>query len=453
MTRRSLKSLLPRGLVARAGLIFVLPFFALQSLLLLFFWFGHWQPLTDRLTKAVVNELDLLVSGFESQQIEGTTLGGEEDPLFVNLAALRRLGISAASMQGGVDMGLDRPRWASTLDNQLRASLATSFPGRAVTVDVRFRSSIVLIALDQQVAEGVEARHYRFLVARSRLFSETGLNFLYLILIGGLLILVPSYLFLRGQVRPIRNMAREAAAYGRGEAIEDGPIRGADEIRKATLAFRDMRARITRAVDQRTNMLSGVSHDLRTPLTRFKLQLAMMEEGPDKAGLEEDLAEMEAMLEGYLDYARGNVQEDDHLIILGDLVQQAASPQKWPNLKIELGSLAEVAVKGRKTALLRLLNNLLSNAQRHADTVWIDIQRSERLAKIIVQDDGPGIEAEDLARVLQPFQRLDEGRNLDEGGVGLGLTVCEDIVRHHGGRLHLARAPQGGLQVTVQLPA
>jgi len=449
------RSFLPRGLLARSGLLIFAPFITLQLILIVFFWFGHWQPLTDRLTRAVADELDLLITGFESGQLPGDPSDGvtEQEDLFVNLDALTNLGIRAASIRGPVDPDLNRPILFSTLDRQLRRHMGTLFPGREFAVDTQFRPDLVLITVDQEAEENVPPRHYRFLVDRGRLFSEAGINFLFLILIVGFLILIPSFLFLRGQVRPIRNLAREASAYGRGAPIEDIPVRGATEVRQATRAFRDMRARITRAVEQRTNMLSGVSHDLRTPLTRLKLQLALMEPGPDRDGLEEDVTEMEAMLEGYLDYARGNVAEDDHLIILADLVQQTAQPGKWPGLTIHFGTLDPIAVKGRRTGLLRLLNNVLSNAQRHADAAWVSIQGGPRHAKLIVQDNGPGIPEEDYERVLQPFQRLDEGRNLDEAGVGLGLTVCQDIARSHGGDLTLAASPQGGLQVTLRLPA
>lgn len=454
MIRARRRSFLPRGLLARAGLLLLLPFLTFQLILCFLFWFGYWQPHTDRLTFAVTNELNLLVSGYETRQLSGTASSSDDQAdLFVNLSALTNLKIRATSIRGAVDWSLDRPLPQSTLDRQLRRYLAVLFPGRSVTVDSQFRSDQVLITVDQQVAQGQDPRHYRFLINRARLFSEAGAIFLFLTIFIGFLILVPSYLFVRGQVRPIRNLVREAQAYGRGAPISEEPVRGAQEIRHATQAFRDMRARITRAVEQRTNMLSGVSHDLRTPLTRLKLQLALMEPGPDRDGLAADAAEMEAMLEGYLDYARGNVQEDDHLIILADLIQQVAEPAKWPGLAIHFGTWDQIAVKGRKTALIRLFNNLLSNAQRHADAVWISIEGNARRVKISLQDDGPGINPEDYDRVLQPFQRLDEGRNLDEAGVGLGLTVCEDIVKNHGGRLKLGPSAEGGLRITVFLPA
>ena len=229
-------------------------------------------------------------------------------------------------------------------------------------------------------------------------------------------------------------------------------MRGAREVRQAALAFRDMRLRIRLAVEQRTNMLSGVSHDLRTPLTRLKLQLALMESSADKQDMEADVAEMEAMLDSYLDYARNNVAEEDHLIILSELVQNAAEPQKWPGLQIHFLEMNDVAIKGRRIALLRLVNNVLSNAQRHAKTIWIGLERTSHQVKLTFHDDGPGIAAEDRERVLQPFQRLDEGRNLDEAGVGLGLTVCQDIARNHGGHLDLGVGPHGGLMVQLILP-
>ena len=448
------RSFLPRGLLPRAGLLLLLPFVTFQTVLIIVFWFRHWQPHTDRLTLAVTNELDLLVSGYETRQLSDEPGGiSDQTDLFVNLDALRNLGIRAASIRGPVDLDLDRPVSQSTLDRQLRRRLTALFPGRQITVDSQFRSDQIFIAVEQIVEEGQDTRHYRFFVNRARLFSEAGINFLFLIIFAGLLILLPSYMFLRSQVRPIRNLAREAAAYGRGAPIADGAVKGAMEVRQATQAFRDMRARITRALNQRTNMLSGVSHDLRTPLTRLKLQLALMDPCPVREGLEADVKEMEVMLEGYLDYARGNVPEEDHLIILSDLVRKVADGTKWPGLKVSFGQLSSIAVKGRRTALIRLLNNLLANAQRHADAVWIEVQGTARWAKILVQDNGPGIDPENYDRVLQPFQRLDEGRNLDEAGVGLGLTVCEDIVHLHGGRLNLGQAPQGGLQVSVKLPA
>ena len=439
------------GLLARAVLLILLPFISLQIILIGFFWFWHWQPHTERLTRAVTNELSLLVSGYETRTLSATAQSGNDpQDLFVNLDALNNLGIRAVSIRGPIDQSLDRPLATSTLDRQLRRNLATLFPGRGVTVDSRFRANQILIMVDQHLEGG--QGHYRFFVDRARLFSQTGFNFLILIIVAGILILLPSLAFLRGQVRPIRNLAREAAAYGRGAPLAESPVRGAREVRQATRAFRDMRARITRAVEQRTKMLSGVSHDLRTPLTRMKLQLALMEPGPDRDGLAADLAEMEAMLQGYLDYARGNVQEADRLIILADLVRDVAKPEKWPGLTIHFGFLEDVAVSGRYMALLRLLTNLLANAQVHAQSVWLEVHASAHHARILVQDDGTGIDEEDYDRVLQPFQRLDEGRNVDEAGVGLGLTVCQDIAHSHGGHLTLGQAPQGGLQVSLTLP-
>ena len=445
-------------------LLLLVPFFLLQVLLILVFWFGHWQPLTNRLTSAVVNELDLLVTAFEGQQFNLVVQDGDAGSadLFVNLSALQNLGIRAASVRGAVDMGLDRPLRRSTLDRQLRRRLQALFPQRQIAIDIVSRPNVALIFIEQQMQDDQGARHYFFTVARARLFSDVGLNFLYLMLVLGSLIVVPSLVFLRNQVRPIRRLARDAIAFGRGETITESRIRGAREVQQAASAFHDMRLRIRRAVEQRTNMLSGVSHDLRTPLTRLKLQLALMDAGDDKAAMEADLLEMENMLEGYLDYARTNVAEDAHLLILSDLVRNAAEPQKWPGLSIQLEHLDDAAIRGRPIALLRLLNNLLANAQRHATTVWIGIERNSKHLILSLWDDGPGIAEADRERVLQPFQRLDEGRNLDEAGVGLGLTVCQDIARDHGGRLSLGNSPhatthkdgetQAGLMVQLILP-
>ena len=195
----------PKGLLSRATLLLLAPFFLLQILLIAVFWFGHRQPLTNRLTGAVVNELDLLITAFENQQfnlVVRESDAGSED-LFVNLGALQNLGIRAASVRGPVDLSLDRPVPLSTLDRQLRRRLNALFPGRDIAIDTRSRSNVALIFVDQEVADGQEERHYFFTIARGRLFSETGLNFLYLILVLGILILLPSLIFLRNQVRPI----------------------------------------------------------------------------------------------------------------------------------------------------------------------------------------------------------------------------------------------------------
>ena len=445
--------LLPRGLLARASLLLLVPFMGLQLVLILAFWFGHWQPLTDRLSRAVVNELALLIDGYETRTLEDKNRYTDaRTELFVNLNALSDLGIRAASIQGQVDMALNEQRNISTLDRQLRRRLTQLYPTRVFTVDSHFRDQQVLITISQETA-GETTRHYRFLIDRRRLFSEAGLNFLLFILIAGVVFLLPSYLFLRGQVRPIRNLAREAAAYGRGAVVTDTGVHGAIEVRQATLAFRDMRARITRALDHRTNMLSGVSHDLRTPLTRIKLQLALMDPSDERNDLEQDVMEMEAMVNGYLEYAKGTVAEEEKLIILADLVQQVASPDKWPSVKIIFATLNPIALKARKLALSRLISNLISNAQRHAEHIWIEVHGTAHDATFLLSDDGPGIDPADYDRVLQPFQRLNEGRNLDEAGVGLGLSICVDIVRSHGGHLALDRAPQGGLQVRITFPA
>ncbi len=445
--------LLPRGLLARASLLVLIPFMGLQLALILAFWFGHWQPLTERLSRAVINELALLIDGYETQSLQNETRTTvEPTELFVDFNALSDLGIRAASIPGEVDEALDQQRAISTLDRQLRRRLRDLYPTRAFTVDSRYRDQNVLITISQNTAEPLP-RHYRFLIDRGRLFSEAGLNFLLFILIAGVVFLLPSHLFLRGQVRPIRNLAREAAAYGRGAPVTSQDPRGAIEVRQAIQAFRDMRARITRALDHRTNMLSGVSHDLRTPLTRLKLQLALIDQNQERDEMEKDVLEMEAMLNGYLDYAKGAVAEQERLIILADLVKQAAETSKWPNIDITFEALSPIALKGRETALIRLISNLIANAERHANRLWIEVRGTARNATLILSDNGPGIDPLDYDRVLQPFQRLNEGRNLDDASVGLGLSICVDIARTHGGTLILGQAPQGGLQVRVTLPA
>ena len=265
-----------------------------------------------------------------------------------------------------------------------------------------------------------------------------------------------AILFLRNQVRPIERLARAADAFGKGRAVPDFKPYGATEVRRAAQAFLTMRERIERHVQQRTEMLAGVSHDLKTPLTRIRLQLAMMRPGPEIEALRADIAEMERMLDEYLDFARGEGGEKAQLADLGDLIRDAAEAAAraraggTERLVADLPSGILLAVK--TNALRRCTTNLVDNALKHGRHVRVSLVCEERFAQIHVDDDGPGIAEAKREEAFRPFHRLDEGRNLQIGGVGLGLAIARDIARAHGGELLLSESPEGGLRATVRLP-
>jgi two-component system osmolarity sensor histidine kinase EnvZ len=273
---------------------------------------------------------------------------------------------------------------------------------------------------------------------------------------SSLILLAVAILFLRNQVRPIERLARAADAFGKGRAVPDFKPYGATEVRRAAQAFITMRERIERHVQQRTEMLAGVSHDLKTPLTRIRLQLAMMQSGPETEALREDIAEMERMLDEYLDFARGEGGEQSQLADLGDLVRDAAGAsaraRRGGEERLTLETPGGVLLPVKTNALRRCVTNLIDNAFKHGRLVRVSLELGARFAEIHVDDDGPGIAPEKREEALRPFHRLDEGRNLQTGGVGLGLTIARDIARAHGGELLLSESPDGGLRATIKLP-
>jgi two-component system osmolarity sensor histidine kinase EnvZ len=263
-----------------------------------------------------------------------------------------------------------------------------------------------------------------------------------------------AILFLRGQVRPIERLARAADSFGKGRAVPDFKPYGATEVRRAAQAFITMRERIERHVTQRTEMLAGVSHDLKTPLTRLKLALAMMTDDAEIRSMRADVAEMEHMLDEYLAFARGEGGEESLPTDLGELLRDAAAAAARARQRdgIAVNAPEHVTVSVKRAGLRRVLSNLLDNALKHGSKVAVSLVRDERMVEIAVEDNGPGIPEGRREEAFRPFHRLDEGRNLQSGGSGLGLAIARDITRAHGGELVLGYSGLGGLKATVRLP-
>jgi two-component system osmolarity sensor histidine kinase EnvZ len=277
---------------------------------------------------------------------------------------------------------------------------------------------------------------------------------------SSLLLMTIAIIFLRNQVRPIERLARAADSFGKGRAVPDFKPYGATEVRRAAQAFITMRERIERHVAQRTEMLAGVSHDLKTPLTRLKLTLEMMPAGEgqdapnDIKSMRDDIAEMEHMLDDYLAFARGEGGEDASLTDLSELVRDAASAAERakPASQVSVTAPAHVPVSVKRAGMRRVLANLIDNALKHGTKVAVRLTQDERLVEIAVEDNGPGIPEPRREEAFRPFHRLDEGRNLQSGGSGLGLAIARDIARAHGGDIILSESPLGGLKATVRLP-
>ena len=267
-------------------------------------------------------------------------------------------------------------------------------------------------------------------------------------------LLIIAVLFMRNQIRPIRRLAIAAEHFGKGRNVRNFKTEGAKEVRQAGQAFLEMKERIQRQISQRTEMLAGVSHDLRTPLTRLKLQVAMMGDSPDIYEMKKDINDMEEMIDGYLNFVRGEGQEKSALTSLDNLLKDIAFAAKRQgcDVQLELNDLSFSQML-RPVAFKRCLTNITSNAMKYATSIWITMEKtSDKQVEIIIEDNGPGIEDDKLGDVFRPFYRVDSSRNQETVGVGLGLPIAMDIVHAHGGEIWLQKSPRGGLAVHISLP-
>jgi two-component system osmolarity sensor histidine kinase EnvZ len=299
----------------------------------------------------------------------------------------------------------------------------------------------------------LDNRILRVITKRSQAYASNTHIFILWMVGASLVLIAISILFLRGQIRPILNLARAAENFGKGQKADSFYPRGADEVRRAGLAFILMRERIERQMEQRTAMLSGVSHDLRTILTRFKLQLALAGDNPDLAGLNEDVNDMQTMLEAYMAFAKGEVEEDVGELKLSEIFEKLEIDFELHGKVLTYSIEGEDHISVRPNAFLRLVTNLASNARRYADTLHIEAKHGAKWLTIVFDDNGPGIPEKYREDVFKPFFRLDSARNLDASGTGLGLAIVRDIARSHGGNITLGDSPLGGLRATVRLPA
>jgi two-component system, OmpR family, osmolarity sensor histidine kinase EnvZ len=438
--RNILKRFLPRTLFGRAIMIIVTPVVLVQLIATVVFYDRHWETISERLSKSVAGEIALVIG-----EMQRDNSPENRQRLFDLAASSTALLIS---YQEGAKLDPRPPRawWDPYVQRWLNRALSEQIPHR-FRVDPWFAKSWVEISV--QLDGGV----LRVIAPLRRFFSTTIYVFLLWMVGSSVLLFSIAIIFMRNQIRPIRRLASAAEAFGKGrETAQAFKPEGADEVRQAGLAFLVMRDRLTRQIEQRTAMLAGVSHDLRTPLTRMRLQLEMMGEDEEINDLRSDLSEMQTMLEGYLAFARGEggeeTQPTDLSAMLGEICNQASRHGGKVASSLESG----ITLPVRPVALRRALNNLITNACRYADQVWVGMKREANSVSITIDDDGPGIPEPQREEVFKPFMRLDPSRNPETGGIGLGLTISRDIIRRHGGDVLLSDSERGGLSVTVYLP-
>jgi two-component system, OmpR family, osmolarity sensor histidine kinase EnvZ len=434
-----MKRVMPKGLYARSLLIVIAPVVLLQSVIAYAFMERHWQTVTNRLSASVAADIAALVAIYERLPREGddrrTLIQIAEQQLYLDVDLLPNEPLPRIGPKPFFDI-LD-----TTLSNELRLRI-----GRPFWIDTVGRSNLVEIRI--QLDDAV----MRVIARRSQTYASNAHIFLVWMVGTSLILLTVAILFLRNQIKPILALADAAEDFGKGREIEFRP-RGAREVRRAGAAFLDMKRRIARQIEQRTTMLNGVSHDLRTVLTRFRLSLEIMEGSPELDDLKRDVDEMSRMLQAYLAFARGDAgeaaQPTDMRALLEEFRADAERQGHPTTLRIEGDPNAVL----RPDAFRRLLGNLVSNAARYGDDIHITAVHDQRYLTVHVDDDGPGIPPEQREEVFRPFMRLDEARNQDHAGSGLGLAIARDIARGHGGEVTLSDSPLGGLRASVRLPA
>jgi two-component system osmolarity sensor histidine kinase EnvZ len=435
---RWLNSVMPKGLYARALLIIIAPMVILQSVVAFVFMERHWNVVTQRLSASVVQDIAALIDIYRGypQDAEQTQ---------IRRIAQQRLGL-VVDFLPLTEMPPPGPKpFFSLLDQALSDELRRQI-GRPYWIDTVGKSALleIRVQLDNTVMR-VFARRSAAYVSNSEIFL--------LWMVGtSTVLLTVAIIFLRNQIRPILRLADAAESFGKGREVPNFRPRGAREVRRAAAAFIEMKTRIERAMEQRTAMLAGVSHDLRTVLTRFKLELALIDDSPEVDAMKKDIDEMARMLEAYLAFARGDSGETSAPTDMAEFLEELRLDAERHGHKASVVFHGPPIVTVRPAAFKRCLANLVSNAAHHAPSIAIAGHRDHRYLTVTVDDDGPGIPASLREEVFKPFLRLDDARNQDEGGTGLGLAIARDIARSHGGDITLGDSPMGGLRATVRVP-
>jgi len=435
---RLIKRRLPTSLYGRSLLIIILPIVIMQIAVTYVFFDAHWQTVNSHLTEGLAGDVSWILQSYEADPSPGN---------FARLAdrAQRTLELSIDFNEGGVLPHGRRPSLFVAVDRSLQRALDER-------LDQPFWFDCDRYPAYVDVRVKVPGGVLRIIAPKDRVFATRGHIFILWMTIATVVLTTIAVAFIRNQVRSIERLAAAADAFGRGVDLDFQP-HGAREVRQAARAFLAMKARIQRHVDQRTALLASVSHDLRTPMTRLKLELALSEPGPRNQAMKNDLAEMEHMIDDYLAFARGEGGEATDLLNVRNLVDDVSHGAVRAGARVVVDADPALNIKGRPTALKRALSNLVMNAAAHGEHVSISARGlPSRGVEIAVDDDGPGIPEDRFEEAFTPFSRLDESRNQNAKGVGLGLAIARDVVRGHGGDLTLDRSALGGLRAVIRLP-
>ena len=429
------KNLLPKRLFYRALLIVAVPVIVLQLIITIVFFDSLWIKTNQGMTRALVKEIKTFIEVYNNDNYDKSEITN----LFSLYQDLNIEFIKEKDFLYKYD-----ERWFSPIDRTLRRELKSNFGNTLFWFNTTSYKELVDVRIKYQ--EG----YFKFLIPRDRLTSSSARIFGLWITVPALIVIIISLIFLKNQTRPITALAKAAEKFGRGEEIEEFKPSGAAEIRQAGLEFDRMRKRILRHLNQRSEMLSGISHDLRTPLTRMKLQTAFIKDKDISNKLTEDINEMEKMLNEYLQFTSSSYLEKDELFDLSNLMNEVV--EKYNNKDISKIIPSEVYFTGRKNLIKRCINNLLDNALKYGKKVNIDLSKKNTNIFIKIEDDGPGIPQNEYENVFKPFYKIDKGRTESKSSVGLGLSIASDIIRSHGGNIKLEKSTLGGLGLKIFLP-
>ena len=430
-----LKKVLPKRLFYRALLIVAVPVITIQLIITIVFFDSLWIKTNKGMTRTLVNEISAFVEAYQNEENdkqEVTNLFSLFLDLNIELVVDEKLSDQ------------NKERWFSPIDRTLRRELKSKFSPEIFWFNTTNYKELVDLRIKY------EDGYFKFLVPKDRVTSTSARIFALWITVPAIIMVIISLIFLKNQTRPITNLARAAERFGKGEDIEEFKPSGALEIRQAGHEFDKMRKRIERHLNQRTEMLSGISHDLRTPLTRMKLQLAFLKDKDAVDKLTDDINEMEKMLNEYLQFTSSSYVEKDEMFNLSELIEEII--KKYNNKNISHNLIPRIYINGRKNLINRSLNNLIDNGLKYANKVEISLTKKNTNLFIVIDDDGPGIPKKEHENVFKPFYKMDKGRNDSKSSVGLGLSIASDIIKSHGGNIMLEKSKFNGLRVKIFLP-
>tara|TARA_Y100001970_G_scaffold202987_1_gene247080 strand:+ start:1320 stop:2639 length:1320 start_codon:yes stop_codon:yes gene_type:complete len=430
-----IKNLLPKKLFYRALLIVAVPVIVIQLIITIVFFDSLWIKTNQGMTRALVNEIKTFIEVYNNDNYDKNEI--------TNLFSVYQ-DLNIEFIQDENFNFIYDERWFSPTDRTLRRELKSRFVVGGYWFNTTNYKELIDLRIQYQNG------YFKFLIPKDRLTSSSARIFGLWITVPAFIMIIISLIFLKNQTRPITALAKAAEKFGKGEEIEEFKPSGALEIRQAGLEFDRMRKRILRHLNQRSEMLSGISHDLRTPLTRMKLQTAFIKDKNLSSKLTEDINEMEKMLNEYLQFTSSSYVEKDELFNLSELIETTI--EKYNNRNISKNLTERVYFNGRKNLIKRCINNLIDNSLKYGKKVNVEISKKTTNIFINIEDNGPGIPEEEYENVFKPFYKIDKGRADSKSSVGLGLSIASDIIRSHGGNIKLEKSKLSGLGVRIFLP-